>query len=259
VPRTHHFLLRVVAEIVAGKKIEVAEHGLHQATVMNTQAAKRLMRERSKTDTTLAAAKIAEVTVARKRKALIADEELMETKKDLHSQLSLEVEEKTSDMEMGSKKDKKALEGKLETAKAMLKKNSEEMNDIQHRIKTSHHELIGDKQAAKDTRNEANALSLKQIELAVDAEGKKRQLVESQYLALKAKNMKKLSDAKLNKELGQKKEKMSSINVYSQKKVVAMLSTPQAKGLAEKSLKRKQEILEKVKKEVEKAIENGIN
>merc|ERR1712230_184159 len=159
---------------------------------------------------------------------------------------------------MAPEKDQGPLKAKVETEKAMQAKNKAETDELQRKINKLSYDMIGIRKDAEYKREQQNKLSRKQVELAVDLQQKKRILLEAQYMALKSKNLKKLADVKLKKEVKEKAEQMQVMSIGQQQQLVAVLQSEQAKKLAEDSLKKKEDKLKELRKgiaEVTKQVE----
>jgi len=237
-----------VAQIVAGKKIEIAAAALHHAGVMERQELGRRDRSNAADQAAQTAAKIANVKVTRMQKDIKAVDAKVSTLRNKQADLAVKKEEASAAVEMASSKGKSKLKAKL---KVLVAKNNAlkiKVTATDEKRQSLKYRLVGARQDSEAATDHAHKARLTNVAERVKLEAAKHKVLQARYLRLKAKNMKTFAAARLKKEMAQKQNREDRNDVKSAKEMLQIMNSGPGKKEAQAALKRTQAKVKKSKK-----------
>lgn len=237
-----------VAQMVAGKKIEIAAAALHHAGVMERQELGRRDRSNAADQAAQTAAKIASVKVKGMQRDIKATNEKISKLKNQQADLSVKQEEASAAVEMASSKGKSKLKAKLKVIVAKNKALKVKLTASDQKAQSLRYRLVGSKEDAEAAVDQAHKARLKNVAERVKLEAAKHKVLHAKYLRLKAKNMKTFAAAKLKKELSQKQNREDRNDVKSAKEMLEIMNSGPGKKEATAALKRAKGKVKKSKK-----------
>lgn len=237
-----------VDRIVTRKKIDLAAHELHHASVIAKQEKERKKLTDEADESAATKNKIAETALDRAKRIVKDDQEALSVLQAKKVNAVIKNTEAKASVQTSGKKGKKKALAKARLTAAVRKRESLKVTKMEQKLDKAKYNLVGAKADAASASDAAGKARLIAVAQHVKWQSAEHAKLHAQFMKLKSKNMRKLALARFARENWRKKTVQARQDVRTNQAMVAAMGTSPGAKATKVVWKRSKERMKKATK-----------